>query len=297
MHARPFTPSPLPIGDAPQHTQGSRRRRERAGRAREGDWGPRAPQSSSCLASPALDRAERRGRPIPPVFRAPSRRRPLHSGDPFTRRPLHTATPFTRRPLHARPLHRGDPFTAETPSRGDPFTAETPSRGDPFTRRPLHHGDPFTAETPSRGDPFAAGSFLPPSLGCFCSSCLECPSRSRLPNPACSSGPISNVPASRKPLGIPTRNQGLPWWLSGKASACDAGATGDLGSIPGMGRSPGRGHGSPPQCSCLENPKDRGAWWATVCGVAELTRLKRLSTHTPGANLSYPQPPRPTVRP
>ena len=158
---------------------------------------------------------------------------------------------------------------------GDPFTAETPSRGDPFTRRPLHaetpsRGDPFTAETPSRGDPFAAGSFLPPSLGCFCSSCLECPSRSRLPNPACSSGPISNDPASRKPLGVPTRNQGLPWWLSGKASACDAGATGNLGSIPGMGRSPGRGHGSPPQCSCLENPKDRGAWWATVCGVAEL---------------------------
>ena len=206
------------------------------------DWGPRAPQSSSCLASPALDRAERRGRPIPPEFRAPSRWRPLHGGDPFTWRPLHP---------------------------------ETPSPGDPFTRRPLHaetpsRGDPFTAETPSRGDPFAAGSFLPPSLGCFCSSCLECPSRSRLPNPACSSGPISNDPASRKPLGVPTRNQGLPWWLSGKASACDAGATGNLGSIPGMGRSPGRGHGSPPQCSCLENPKDRGAWWATVCGVAEL---------------------------
>ena len=178
--------------------------------------------------------------------------------------------------LRAPPASPPQPWTGRNggddlslPSSG-PFTVETPSR-----RRPLHvetpsPGDPFTAETPSRGDPFAAGSFLPPSLGCFCSSCLECPSRSRLPNPACSSGPISNVPASRKPLGVPTRNQGLPWWLSGKASACDAGATGNLGSIPGMGRSPGRGHGGPPQCSCLENPKDRGAWWATVCGVAEL---------------------------
>ena len=37
-----------------------------------------------------------------------------------------------------------------------------------------------------------------------------------------------------------------------------------MGSIPGLGRSPGGGHGNPFQCSCLENPMDRGAWWATV---------------------------------
>ena len=37
---------------------------------------------------------------------------------------------------------------------------------------------------------------------------------------------------------------------------------GSLGSIPGLGRSPGRGHGNPLQYSCLENPTDRGAWWA-----------------------------------
>ena len=43
---------------------------------------------------------------------------------------------------------------------------------------------------------------------------------------------------------------------------------GDSGSIPGSGRSPGRGHGSPLQYSCLRNPMDRGAWWATVHGVA-----------------------------
>ena len=49
---------------------------------------------------------------------------------------------------------------------------------------------------------------------------------------------------------------------------------GDLGSIPGSGRSPGEGNGNPLQYSCLENPMDRGAWWATVHGVAKSrTRL------------------------
>ena len=43
----------------------------------------------------------------------------------------------------------------------------------------------------------------------------------------------------------------------------------DKGSIPGLGRSPGGGHGNPLQHSCLENPMDRGAWHATVHGVAE----------------------------
>ena len=43
----------------------------------------------------------------------------------------------------------------------------------------------------------------------------------------------------------------------------------DMGSIPVSERSPGGGHGHPLQCSCLENPMDRGAWWATVHGVAK----------------------------
>ena len=56
-----------------------------------------------------------------------------------------------------------------------------------------------------------------------------------------------------------------------KASACNAG---DLGSIPGLGRSPGEGNGNPLQYSCLENPMDGGAWWATVHRVAKSrTRL------------------------
>ena len=44
---------------------------------------------------------------------------------------------------------------------------------------------------------------------------------------------------------------------------------GDMGWIPGSGRSPGEGHGNPLQCSGLENPMDKGAWQATVCGVIE----------------------------
>ena len=57
----------------------------------------------------------------------------------------------------------------------------------------------------------------------------------------------------------------------GKESACNAG---DLGSIPGWGRSPGGGNGNPLQYCCLENPMDRGAWWATIHGVTKSqTRL------------------------
>ena len=44
---------------------------------------------------------------------------------------------------------------------------------------------------------------------------------------------------------------------------------GDAGSTPGLGRSPGEGNGNPLQCSCLGNPMDRGAWWATVHGVVK----------------------------
>ena len=47
-------------------------------------------------------------------------------------------------------------------------------------------------------------------------------------------------------------------------------SAGDLGSIPGPGRCPGEGNGNPLQYSCLENPMDRGAWWATVRGVARV---------------------------
>ena len=52
---------------------------------------------------------------------------------------------------------------------------------------------------------------------------------------------------------------------------------GDLGSIPGLGRSPGGGNGNPLRYSCLENPTDRGACWAIVHGVSE--SQTQLSTH------------------
>ena len=55
--------------------------------------------------------------------------------------------------------------------------------------------------------------------------------------------------------------------LAVKNSPPSAGDIRDVGPIPGSGRSPGGGHGNPLQYSCLENPMDRGAWWATDHGV------------------------------
>ena len=55
----------------------------------------------------------------------------------------------------------------------------------------------------------------------------------------------------------------------GKEPACNTGDKGDMGSIPGEGRLPGEGNGNPLQYSGLENPMDRGAWWAAVHRVAK----------------------------
>ena len=64
-------------------------------------------------------------------------------------------------------------------------------------------------------------------------------------------------------------------YMLGKESACNPG---DQGLIPGSERSPGEGNGNPLQYSCLENPMDREAWWATVRGVSNSqTQLKRQS--------------------
>ena len=62
------------------------------------------------------------------------------------------------------------------------------------------------------------------------------------------------------------RKRGFPGGTVDKSPPANAG---DVGSIPGSGRAPGGGHGSPLQYSCLENPMDRGAWRATVHGVAK----------------------------
>ena len=64
-----------------------------------------------------------------------------------------------------------------------------------------------------------------------------------------------------------------------KNPPANAGDTEDVGLIPGSGRSPGEADSNPLQYYCLENPMDRGAWWATVYRVAKSgTRLNQLST-------------------
>ena len=74
----------------------------------------------------------------------------------------------------------------------------------------------------------------------------------------------------------------FPGGSDGKVSACNLG---DPGSIPGLGRSPGEGNGLPLQCSCLENPMDGGAWWATVHRVAKSrTRLSDFTSLSPGVS-------------
>ena len=63
---------------------------------------------------------------------------------------------------------------------------------------------------------------------------------------------------------------GFPGGSVSKQSTCNARDVGDTGSIPGLGRSPGGGHGNPLQYSCLVNLMDRGAWWTIVHRVKEL---------------------------
>ena len=74
---------------------------------------------------------------------------------------------------------------------------------------------------------------------------------------------------------------GIPRWLRGKESTANAGDAGDSGLIPGSGRSPWGGNGNPLQYSCLGNPTNREAWWASVHGLDKSrTPLKQLNGHT-----------------
>ena len=76
---------------------------------------------------------------------------------------------------------------------------------------------------------------------------------------------------------------GWPWGFPGGSDGKEfAFSAGDLGSIPGWGRSPGEGNGNPLQYSGLENPMDRGASWATVPGIEELDTTEGPTTHTQG---------------
>ena len=63
--------------------------------------------------------------------------------------------------------------------------------------------------------------------------------------------------------------QGFPGGTSEKNHLANPGDIKDPGSTPGLGKSPGGGHGNPLQYSCLETPMDRGDWWATIHSVAQ----------------------------
>ena len=72
----------------------------------------------------------------------------------------------------------------------------------------------------------------------------------------------------------------------GKESTCNARDTGDAGSIPGSGRSPGKGNGNPFRYSCLKSPIDKRTWWATVCGDHGVAKSERqLSTQAQNINM------------
>ena len=84
---------------------------------------------------------------------------------------------------------------------------------------------------------------------------------------------------------ITIMSYGQPRWFSGKEYACSAKGTGDVGLVPGSGRAPEEGNGSPLQYSCQQSPMDRGAWRPTVhMFIKNWIWLKWLSTHTVSHN-------------
>ena len=88
-------------------------------------------------------------------------------------------------------------------------------------------------------------------------------------------GSLAPLPFSCVSLGNPFHPLGFPGGLAGEESACNAG---DLGSIPGLGRSPGGGHGNPLQCSCLENPhRQKSLAGYSPWGHKELDMTEKLS--------------------
>ena len=68
---------------------------------------------------------------------------------------------------------------------------------------------------------------------------------------------------------IPMSQEGFPAGTSVKNPLANLGDTRDMDSIPGLGRYPGEGNGTPLQYSCLKTPMDRGTWWVTIHGVTK----------------------------
>ena len=80
----------------------------------------------------------------------------------------------------------------------------------------------------------------------------------------------------------------LLWLPGGSVGKESASSVGDPGSIPGSGRFPGEGTDNPPQYSRLENPLDRGAWWAGVHAVAESDTTEWVGTHNDSSRDDFP---------
>ena len=115
------------------------------------------------------------------------------------------------------------------------------------------------------------GEHLPCKQGVMSSNLTISTGYSRKSIHSTYSGERGKLAGSRFSLVLfvfPKASKGFPGGTMVKNLPANAGDTGDMGSIPGSGRSPGGGHGNPLQYSCLENPMDRGAWWATAHGVA-----------------------------
>ena len=80
---------------------------------------------------------------------------------------------------------------------------------------------------------------------------------------------------------------GFPGGSVVKNPPANTGDARDVDSIPGLGRSPGEGNGNPLQNSCLGNPMDKGAWWATVHGVTKESDMTERLNNNNSSNLYY----------
>ena len=90
----------------------------------------------------------------------------------------------------------------------------------------------------------------------------------------CLGPPNCHVAEGATLWSLPSSGEHFPGGSDGEVSAYNVG---DPGSIPGSGRSSGKGNGNPLQCSCLENPVDGGAWWGAVHGAAESDTTERVT--------------------
>ena len=101
----------------------------------------------------------------------------------------------------------------------------------------------------------------------------------------CHRGLLQCIASLSRTKKLPSVSLGLPHGSAGEKSACNAGDARGLGSIPGLGRPPGGGNGSPCQYSHLENPMDRGAWQSTVHGITRVRHDSATKPPPPGSSV------------